>query len=83
MQMIYMTHPQHGAMHCYLEAEAESNAKNGWERSREPCAEPAVETAVDADKDPTPKLTIAQQYEEKFGRRPDGRWKEDRIKEEL
>lgn len=30
--MIYMTHPQHGAMHVYSEAEAVANEKNGWVR---------------------------------------------------
>lgn len=30
--MLYMTHPQHGAMHVYAEAEAVANEKNGWVR---------------------------------------------------
>lgn len=30
--MIYMTHPQHGMMHVYVEAEAQANEKNGWKR---------------------------------------------------
>lgn len=30
--MIYMVHPQHGAMHVYAETEALANEKNGWVR---------------------------------------------------
>lgn len=29
---ILMSHPQHGNMHVYLEAEAVENEKNGWAR---------------------------------------------------
>jgi hypothetical protein len=34
--MIYMVHPQHGAMHVYDEAQAVANEKNGWVRADEP-----------------------------------------------
>ena len=82
---IYMTHPQHGAMHVYSEQDANRNLANGWERAGEPCAEPATvdNQPPQVDKAPAPKLTLAEQYEEKFGRRPDGRWKEARLKREL
>jgi hypothetical protein len=36
--MIYMVHPQHGAMHVYDEAQAVANEKNGWVRAEEPRA---------------------------------------------
>jgi hypothetical protein len=48
--MIYMVHPQHGAMHVYDESQAVANEKNGWIRAPEPSArieEPA----------PAPKAT--------------------------
>lgn len=36
--MIYMVHPQHGAMHVYDEGQAVANEKNGWVRAQEPSA---------------------------------------------
>ena len=43
--MLYMTHPQHGAMHVYAEAEAIANEKNGWVREvkTEPVVQPITE----------------------------------------
>ena len=44
--VIFMTHPLHGAMHVYAEAEAAENEKNGWKREAEPQAvtpQPALE----------------------------------------
>ena len=43
---IYMTHPEHGAMHVYAEAEAQANEKAGWKRAPEPVAKPAVENVA-------------------------------------
>ena len=57
--MIYMTHPQHGAMHVYAEAEAVDNEKNGWVRvvSTELNKAPPVEAAKESP-EVTPTLTL-------------------------
>lgn len=41
--MIYMTHPEHGAMHVYSESEAATNEARGWIRTVWPPA-PKVQT---------------------------------------
>ncbi len=69
---IYMTHPQHGAMHVYSDEDAKRNIANGWERTGEPCAAPAPvdnepPQVVNA---PVTRETLASQYEAKFGRKP-------------
>jgi len=33
---VYMTHPEHGAMHVYSAWQIESNLKNGWKVDIEP-----------------------------------------------
>jgi hypothetical protein len=33
---IYMTHPEHGAMHVYAQWHLDDNLKNGWKVGREP-----------------------------------------------
>ena len=49
--MIYMVHPQHGAMHVYDEGQAVANEKNGWVRTQEPSAKVTEQPA------PPPKPT--------------------------
>ena len=77
--MIYMTHPQHGAMHVYSEPEAVANEKNGWVRSNEQkekieLVEPAVNSAPNQPILPdSPELLreeIAKLYSSKFGKKP-------------
>ena len=55
--MIYMTHPQHGAMHVYSEAEVVANEKNGW--VREVKTEPAAQPAPITEESPTAAPVVA------------------------
>lgn len=72
--MIYMTHPVHGAMNCYLDSEVENNKKNGWIVGE-------MNTVV--DKQIASCETPEQQYEKKFGRPPHHRMKLENIKASL
>ena len=76
--MIYMTHPQHGAMHVYSEPEAVANERNGWTREKTASeATPIVLEIIDEIKvdDAIIKpsilpVTLSEQYEAKFGKKP-------------
>ncbi len=50
--MIYMTHPEHGAMHVYSESEARLAESRGWVRAEWPPKPKAMEPAR---KKPGPK----------------------------
>lgn len=60
MSMIYMIHPEHGAMHVYAEAEALANEKNGWARTEvkseslhaQPIAAPEVPPTLSTKRGP-------------------------------
>jgi len=54
--MIYMVHPQHGAMHVYDEGQAVANEKNGWVRTQEPSAKVTEQPA------PTSKPTTRKPH---------------------
>ena len=69
--MIFMSHPQHGFMHVYTEAEVTANEKHGWTKivSKEI---PAVEMPSQniASVVSEMNLTLSEQYEAKFGKKP-------------
>jgi hypothetical protein len=44
---IYMTHPEHGAMHVYAKWQLEDNLKRGWKVTPEPWAKPAAPAPAD------------------------------------
>lgn len=75
--MIYMTHPQHGSMYCYLDAEVEINKKNGWVVAEE---KPVLQSH---HPDEAPVMSLADQYEEKFGKKPHHRLKQETIRNAL
>lgn len=53
---VYMTHPEHGAMHVYQQWHIDENLKNGWVIAVEPWLKPAEESApVDDDPAVAPK----------------------------
>ena len=45
---VYMTHPDHGAMHVYAQWQIEDNLARGWKLADEPWTVPAA-PAVAAD----------------------------------
>lgn len=61
--MIYMQHPDHGAMHVLSESEAVTAEKNGWQRAEwppKPKTEQAPGQAVAERKKPGPKPKTEQ-----------------------
>lgn len=68
--IVHMTHPLHGEMDVYTEAEVTANEKNGWIRKQEI---PAVEQSNNkpADVSEIVRETLAKKrYEDIFGKKP-------------
>lgn len=75
--MVYMTHPLHGAMHVYTDAEVETNKKNGWEVIEPIKTVKFLEARI--AEIPAEIKSLAEQYEEKFGKKPHHRLSEKNI----
>jgi hypothetical protein len=67
-----MTHPQHGAMYVYTEAEAVVNEKNGWIRSE-------IKKEEEVEEKEEVETGLVEQYEEKFGKKPHHRMNKSTI----
>lgn len=70
----YMNHPEHGRMPIYLLAEIANNEKNGW--VLEPEEKPVLQLH---HPDEASELSLEEQYEEKFGKKPHHRLKQETI----
>ena len=79
--IIRMTHPLHGEMDVYTEAEVTANQKNGW-KLYETVKETVSETSKVVEKN-TSEITIAEQYEAKFGKKPHHRMSQSTIEAAL
>jgi hypothetical protein len=44
---VYMTHPEHGAMHVYAQWHLDDNLKNGWKVGREPWLKEVAEDVAE------------------------------------
>lgn len=82
--IIYMTHPQHGAMHVYAEAHAVENEKNGWVRATEEknscnAAYVQVEQTQQTQIEGVSSQSPIDKYIEKYGQRPHHRMKPETI----
>ena len=79
MPVTYMSHPQHGKLTCTV-AEVEANKKNGW----------SVMNSTEVEKPPKPilpsieiEMSLADRYEQKFGKRPHHRMMDKTIEQKL
>ena len=80
--IIHMVHPLHGEMDVYTEAEVTANEKNGWKRFVKPEI-PAVETVQVNDVKNVNTLSIHEQYQAKFGKKPHHRMSQSTIEAAL
>lgn len=80
MSVIYMKHPVHGTKVCTSEQEQKYDETNGWTKFDVNALET---TAAAAPEDIHDIEELRRKYEVKFGRAPDGRWKEPKLLMEL
>ena len=69
--MIFMSHPQHGYMNVYTEADAVANEKQGWKRETTEKSVKIPEQKVEAV-ETVEKVSpvLVEQYFNKFGKKP-------------
>jgi hypothetical protein len=85
--VIYLRHPNHGTKVAVSEMEAAYDESNGWRRFSLDTvavhADVTIEDSEGADCGDSSLDNLRSAFELKFGRRPDLRWKSDRLTREI